>query len=181
MKPVLMIHEVREEMFKLPLDQYTLTFDDGLYSQFYYYPAFAEIPTEKIYFISSNIICSGHQSSGFPACRDAHVKARAGNFEDYMTVEQIKELMADPLVEIGGHSHNHVRLDKKMPLVEKVTHLRADTELMVDWFGDVLSYMPTSFCFPYNDPVQVLYPALLKQYGFTKFYGKERIAIETLL
>ena len=30
MKPVLMIHEMREEFFDLPLHEYILTFDDGL-------------------------------------------------------------------------------------------------------------------------------------------------------
>ena len=121
MKPVLMIHEVREWMFNLPLERYTLTFDDGLYSQYHYYPEFAKIPTEKIYFISSGIVCSGHQSTEFPACQDAHKKAFAGNYEDYMTVPQIKELMQDPLVEIAAHSHYHRRLTTYLSWIRLAT------------------------------------------------------------
>jgi hypothetical protein len=150
MKPVLMIHEVREEMFDLPLEDYTLTFDDGLYSQFYYWDRFKKLNTQKIYFISSNIVCAGTQSEEFPACRDAHIKAFDGNYEDYMTVAQIKELMADPLVTIGAHSHAHRNLRKIHKLFDCVAHIASDTEQMINWFRDTLGFRPTSFCFPYN-------------------------------
>ena len=181
LKPVLMIHEVYESMFDLPLEEYTLTFDDGLYSQFYYFDRFKSIPTEKIYFISSDIICSGEQSDQFPACREAHRKAFAGNKEDYMTLAQIKELMKDPLVSIGGHSHSHIRLDNYSKIVEKMKHIKNDTELMVKWFEEYLGFKPSKFCFPYNEDYQGMYSAMLRQYGFTEFYGRERIPIETLL
>jgi hypothetical protein len=179
-KPVLMIHEVREWMFDLPLEEYTLTFDDGLYSQYAYFERFKQIPTEKIYFISSNIVCTGTQSADFPACRDAHQKAFIGNKEDYMTLDQIKELMEDPLVSIGGHSHDHKRLDNYNKIIEKLQHIKYDTELMLEWFNTNLKLQPIHFCYPYNDDYSGLYPAVLKQYNFTKFYGSERIAIETL-
>jgi hypothetical protein len=179
-KPVLMIHEVREWMFELPLENYVLTFDDGLYSQFYYYPEFAKIPTQKIYFVSSGVICSGKQSCTFPACSDAHQKAFGGNFEDYMTVHQIKELMKDPLVEIGGHSHSHTRIQHPR-LTDRIAHVMKDTTTMLEWFNTNLGLKPSSFCFPYNDSVQGMYPALLKRYGFARFYGNERTPIESLL
>ena len=34
MKPVLMLHEFKEEFLDLPLENYILTFDDGLYTQY---------------------------------------------------------------------------------------------------------------------------------------------------
>lgn len=179
-KPVLMIHEIRDWMFELPLEQYTLTFDDGLYSQYYYFERFKSIPTEKIYFISSDIICSGKQSIDFPACRDAHKKAFSGNKEDFMTIDQIKELMRDPLVSIGGHSHAHNRLSNYNKIVEKIQHIKTDTEAMIEWFKSNLDYVPTRFCFPYNDDYEGMYPALLKTFGFKEFYGHERTPIETL-
>lgn len=181
MKPVLMIHEIREEMLDLPLEDYTLTFDDGLYSQYYYWNHFKRLNTQKIYFISSNIICTGAQNSEFPSCRQAHQKAFAGNYEDYMTVDQIKELMSDPLVTIGGHSHAHTSLKKLPKLFDCVSHIQRDTEEMINWFQNTLGFKPTAFCFPYNDNLDGMYNALLRKHGFTDFYGHERTAIESLL
>lgn len=179
-KPTLAIHEINENILKLTLDQYILTFDDGLYSQYYYFSHFQKIPTEKVYFISSGIVCNILQSSGFPKCSVAHKKAFSGNMEDYMTIDQIKTLMEDPLVTIGGHSHSHTRLNKFPRLVDKIHHIKEDTEKMLEWFHKHLNLRPTSFCFPYNEDLNGMYPALLKQYGFTDFYGRERTPIEKL-
>ena len=183
MKPVLMIHEVCDWMLKLPLQDYILTFDDGLFSQYWHFDHYIRnIPTQKIFFISSGIVCPEEhaQTSLFPSCVEAHHKAFNGNFEDYMKVSQIRELMADPWVVIGGHSHNHQRLMTIKSLPDRVAAMRRDTQDMVAWFNDVLRVQLTTFCYPYNDDIQKLYPAMLKQYGITDFYGKERIAIETL-
>ena len=182
MKPTLMIHEVREEMFKLPLEDYTLTFDDGLYSQYYYFDRFKALKTQKIYFISSDIVCTNQtQSRAFTACAEAHAKAFAGNKEDFMTLAQIQELMQDPNVTIGAHGHLHKNLDSIPKLIHKVEHIKQDTELMLEWFWDKLRIKPTAFCFPYNNDLDGMYRGLLKSYGFTEFYGRERIPIEKLL
>lgn len=173
-----MIHEVRDWMFNLPLENYVLTFDDGLYSQYYYWDKFKEIPTEKIFFISSGIVCNGQQSTEFPACNIAHQKAFTGNYEDYMSLDQIKELAADPLTYIGGHSHSHTRLTEFNSLVDKVSYIKQDTEKMLDWFKSNLGFTPTKFCFPYNQNLDGLYTGLLKKYGITEFYGSERLKIE---
>ena len=179
-KPVLMIHEVRESIFDLPLENYILTFDDGLYSQYYYYPRFRNIPTEKIYFISSNILCAGSQSSGFPSCEEAHKKAFNGNCEDYMTLEQVKELSKEPLVSIGGHGHNHIRISYYSKHTERIKLLSEDTKSMVHWFESNLNFRPTKFCYPYNDDPHGMYSGILKLHGFDEFYGKERIDVSSL-
>jgi hypothetical protein len=180
MKPVLMIHEIREEFFDLPLENYILTFDDGLFSQYYYYPQFKAIPTEKIYFISSGIVCDVKQNMEFPACHIAHEKAFAGNKEDYMTLDQIKELMKDPLVTIGAHGHSHKNLEDFSKVTHRAMHVIADTKLMMQWFKDNLNYLPTAFCFPHNNDIDGMYQPVLKASGFTSFYGKERTAIENV-
>ena len=181
MKPVLMIHEVTEDMFDLPLEDYILTFDDGLYSQYFYYPRFRALNTQKLYFISSNIVCTGPQGNSFPTCRVAHAKARDGNYEDYMTLEQIKELAKDPLVTIGCHGHDHIDLTTIPSLKDKVSTLTNDTRNMMAWFAFHIGVIPTSFCVPYNNDLDGLYKALLKRFGFMDFYGRERTPIETLL
>lgn len=175
MKPVLMIHEITDQLFDRNLEDYILTFDDGLYSQYYHYDKFKNINTQKIFFISSDIICSSAQSTDFPTCQIAHQKAANGNKEDYMTVNQIKELMKDPQVSIGGHSHYHKSLST-MKSIDIVKHLIADTKLMVQWFNKELEFRPTKFCFPYNNDHNSMYPGVLRNFGFTEFYGKERIA-----
>jgi len=175
MKPVLMIHECSAKLLDFPLGDYILTFDDGLLSQYALYHAIKHIPTPKLYFISSGIICNGPQSLSYPTCEQAHNKAFAGNTEDYMTVEQIKELALDPWVTIGGHSHSHTRLSGS--LVDMVKHIESDTKQMLEWFDANLGFKPTSFCFPYNEDPNGIYKGLLKKYGFTDFYGKERIEI----
>lgn len=180
-KPVLMIHEMRHQFFTLPLENYTLTFDDGLYSQYYYWPQLREIPTEKIFFISSGIVCGNErQSLGFPNSRVAHQKAFDGIFEDYMTVEQIRELMADPLTSVGGHGHNHTHLSKIKQKTGKIQYLLKDTDQMIQWFEQNLGSAPTKFCFPYNDDLDGMYQAVLRQRGIKEFYGRERIPIEKL-
>jgi peptidoglycan/xylan/chitin deacetylase (PgdA/CDA1 family) len=180
-KPILMIHEVTDDIFKLNLERYTLTFDDGLYSQFYYYDKFQNIKTEKIYFISTNNICSQTQSLNFPPCRIAHEKASKGNKEDYMTIDQIKYLSKQKDVFIGGHSHDHVNLNSLSTFKEKIKHIKMDTVLMMDWFDTVLNYKPTKFCYPFNDDFRGFYKFLIDPYEFTEYFSHERIPVETLL
>ena len=180
-KPVLMIHEVDEKMFDLPLENYVLTFDDGLYTQYLYRKEFQKFKTPKIYFISTNILAMGTQSAEFITCREAHQKAFAGDKSNYMNLEQVRDLMNDPYTTIGGHSHNHKRLDQLDSVVDKIYHMKMDTELMLAWFDSNLNYRPTQFCFPYNEDPYGLYKLILEKQGFTEFHGHERIPIETLL
>ena len=98
-----------------------------------------------------------------------------------MTLAQIKELMQDPLVNIGGHSHSHNRLSAYDKLIEKIQHIKNDTELMLEWFETNLNFRPTKFCFPYNEDYQGIYQSLLKTYGFKEFYGSERMSVEYLM
>lgn len=172
---ILMIHEMRPGM-NIPKDV-TLTFDDGLYTQYLYG---RDLPNKKIFFISTNIICDGPQSDEFIRAADAHVKAFDGNKENYMTVEQIRELR-EMGCEIGGHSHFHKDLNTFSTLVKKAQHIREDTERMLSWFSINLQYLPVSFCFPYNYDFQGLYAGLLRRYGFTRVYGSERINIDDIL
>lgn len=180
-KLCLTVHEGRSQFLTLPLDQYVLTFDDGLYSQYVFYQEIKHVPTPKIFFISSGIICNGAQSTEFPVCSEAHKKAFQGNYEDYMTVAQIKELMLDPWVTIGAHSHSHTRLNLFDSLAAKAKHIQEDTVQLLAWFESTLGFKPKDFCFPYNEDLDGLYKGLLKKQGFVNFYGRERIPIETLL
>jgi hypothetical protein len=173
MKPILMIHEVADWMFNLPLQDYILTFDDGLYTQYMHFDKIKQIDTEKIFFISTGIVAEGDrvQSEEFITCTDAHAKLfESSDLSHYMNWSQIQEIAVDPQCEIGAHSHMHVRYNG--------FNVVSDTKMMIDHFNKY-NMKPVSFCFPYNDENEV-YRALLKHYGFTKFYGKERLDIEDL-
>ena len=175
-KPYLMIHEIRDWMFEIPLKDFILTFDDGLYSQYSYWDKLKLITTEKLFFISSNIISVNNtpQSKSFPPCQIAHKKFfETKCLEDYMNLSQIKELLADPLTTIGGHSHSHTNISK-WGLKEQVAYIRSDTPEMLAWFEEHLGFLPKHFCFPYNFN-NWIYSGLLKtEFNITSLYGEER-------
>jgi hypothetical protein len=175
-KPVLMIHEITDSLFERNLEDYVLTFDDGLYSHFYHFDKFADVNTEKIYFISSSIVCNTTQSTEFPTSITAHEKAFTGNYEDFMTVEQIKYLAKQPNVTIGGHGHSHKDLNLFDKITDRIKFVMEDTRSMMAWFSFHMGSRPTAFCFPYNNDMDGLYKGILTTYGFTEFYGKERIS-----
>lgn len=182
-KPVLMIHEFKESFLELPLEDYILTFDDGLYSQYQYIEELIKIPTQKIFFISTGIICPADQpqSSNPTTCSEAHKKAFKGNFEDYMSIDQVNYLKTLEGVEIGAHSDSHTRLSSFKTLSAKVDYIENDTKQMLFKFKQNYSITPTSFCFPYNENLDGMYNGLLKKSGFINFYGSERINIDEIL
>lgn len=181
MKPILMIHEMSKRLLGLPLEDYTLTFDDGLYSQYLFWEQIQQINTQKLFFISTAIVCSEVQSSKFITSAAAHEKSRAGIYDDFMTLAQIQELAQDSQVTIGGHSHSHTRLNTFGSLYDRAKYIKQDTAQMIEWFDKNLQTFPEHFCFPYNEDLDSLYQGLAKKQGIKYFYGRERIPVETLL
>lgn len=176
MKPALMIHEFKEEYLSLPLKDYTLTFDDGLYSQFLYSKQLEQIDTLKIFFISSAIVCPEHviQDPSFVCCRDAHEKAFSGDYSNYMKWSQIKQLNALNNCRVGCHGHAHI-----YNIIADPVSMVRDSRTMSGVFSNVLGYVPDDFCFPYNIE-STLYKTLLLKHGIKNFYGEERIDIDDL-
>jgi hypothetical protein len=181
MKPILEIHEWRKEFESLPLEDYILTFDDGLYSQFRARHFLKELNTEKIFFISSDIIRPKYQdpSKDVISCFEAHKKAfnNPPNKEDYMSWGEVKQMAG--MFEVGGHSHYH-RMYSKVSLKDFYANLIADTERMFRNFKDN-GIEITKFCFPYNETYDGIYRVFLAREGIEDFYGGDRIPIEKLL
>ena len=180
MKPVLMIHEVDDELFELPLEQYTLTFDDGLYTQYKYIDKLTEIPTEKIFYISSEIVCedNNNQSEEYIGCREAHEKVvKYKNKENYMTWEQIKDIGSRSQCQIGAHSHYHQTFKYGTPTVKYIID---DTRLMLETFNRMLGYVPKHYCFPYNYYTSV-YKSFIEAKGFNTRLSIGRIDVVDLL
>ena len=111
----LMIHDIRKEYFDLNLDQYRLTFDDGLFSQYYYFPLLKNQPGKLTYFITTSFIKSGKAKSMFNGKYISYLKSKKysyrtfieGKFDHFMTLEEIQKLSEQSNVQIGVHSHLH--------------------------------------------------------------------------
>jgi len=112
---LLAIHALRKEYFDLELTRYGLTFDDGLYSQYYYHPAFENHPTKRFYFIVTSLIRPGPARPVYEGTHLPYVKSRSymhqafveNNRQNFMTIEEIQHLSRRPGVRIGAHSHFH--------------------------------------------------------------------------
>ena len=110
-----MIHNIRKEYFGLDLAGYRLTFDDGLYSQFYYYPLLSRYGPEQIYFIISDFIKPGKARKMFDGEHIEFIKSEKymydtvikDKFDCFMTLEEIQALAAQKNVRVGAHSHFH--------------------------------------------------------------------------
>jgi hypothetical protein len=182
-KPTLMIHEFKPEFLDLPLEDYILTFDDGLASQYAFKDELRLIKTPKIFFISTNIVLKDvtTQNSSFICCSTAHKKAFNGNYENYMSWDQIRSLRDLNNFFIGGHSHSHTRLNKFETLAKKVKYIKQDTREMNRVFEQELGLIPDKFCFPYNEDLDGIYGGLIRPVGILETFGSERTAIEDLL
>lgn len=125
----LMIHNIRKEYFKLPLKQYTLTFDDGLFSHYYYYPLLnRHNDREMLFFIPSSFIRPGGCRERFTGEYIKTIKSKKymyqavieNNFAAFMRVEELQELAREENVRLGVHSHFHdVILTRRLPKKSK--------------------------------------------------------------
>tara|TARA_E500000318_G_C3472159_1_gene176969 strand:+ start:190 stop:744 length:555 start_codon:yes stop_codon:yes gene_type:complete len=174
---ILMIHEFKKSFLNLPLEDYTLTFDDGLYTQYKFFNKIKNIKTKKYFFISSGIVCPEdvEQSDEFITCAQAHKKAFKGDFSNYMKWSQINEINKTENCFIGCHSHFHMR--KTADCVECII---SDNRYMLNDFSKHLGKIPDIFCFPYNKETG-LYKEILFKKGFTEFFGDKRINIDDIL
>ena len=102
----LMIHDIRKEYFDLRLDRYRLTFDDGLFSQYYYFPLLKNHPAELTFFITTSFVQPGKARTMFDGEYICHLKTKKyayrtfieGRYDHFMTVEEIQTLSARPNV-----------------------------------------------------------------------------------
>lgn len=112
---VLMIHDVRKDYFDLPLDRYRLTFDDGLFSQYYYYPLLRDHAEPLTFFITTALIREAPARPRFTGRFLEYMKTGVYSFrahiekdlEGFMTLEEVRFLAEQPNVRLGAHSHFH--------------------------------------------------------------------------
>ena len=125
-----MIHDIRREYFNLDLNRFQLTFDDGLFSQYYYYPVFSKNPFPLIYFITTSFISPGKTKKMFGGEHLPYHKSKKymhdtfikGVYDHFMSIGELQQLAACENIQIGAHSHfhdvilTHKQSKKKKPL-----------------------------------------------------------------
>lgn len=168
MKQTLMIHDFKSEYLDLPLEDYILTFDDGLVSPLEYWDEISRLDTQKIFFIPTSAIGG-----------DGSIEGK--NPSLFMTRDEVDFLYVQENVTIGGHSHFHKRLVDMGNFIETIEFIHEDTEMMCEWFKKHLGFLPTHYCYPYNETNGVYESILKLQFFFKHLYGAERIDIEELL
>jgi hypothetical protein len=111
----LMIHDIHPKYFGLDLNNYRLTFDDGLFTQYYYFPLFKKHPAKLTYFIVTSFIKPGKTRSIYDGDYIAYLKTKKygyrtfieGRFDHFMTLEEVQWISAQSDTRIGVHSHFH--------------------------------------------------------------------------
>jgi hypothetical protein len=111
----LMIHNIQKEFFDLDLSGFQLTFDDGLYSQYYYSPLFQPNDCHRIYFIITGLIQMGKARKTFDGQYLPYLKSSKymheafikRNFDQFMRLEELEDIANQKEVTIGAHSHFH--------------------------------------------------------------------------
>ncbi len=125
---ILTIHDIRKEYFDLDLGAYRLTFDDGLFSQYYYFQFFKDHPEKLTYFIATSLIKPGAARPVFNGRYLPYLKSKKymyrtfaeGRFDHFMTVDELQALSRHENVDIGVHSHFHdVILTRSLPHKQK--------------------------------------------------------------
>jgi hypothetical protein len=112
---ILTIHDIRKEYFDLDLGAYRLTFDDGLFSQYYYFQFFKDHSEKLTYFITTSLIKPGVARPVFEGRYLPYLKSKKymyrtfaeGRFDHFMNIEELQALSRHPNVDIGVHSHFH--------------------------------------------------------------------------
>ena len=169
----LMIHECSDAHLKYDYEDHTLTFDDGLYTQYKYLDFWKSLPNRCIFFITPTIICSGGQDTSFITASDAHdYFFNTGNAKYHMTIEQIKECM-DVGIEIGLHGYDHVSLTSVGDLDDMRLFTNDQMNRGREWFLKNLQLNPNLYCHPYNETDYVM-DLYIEGIWHLKIFGAER-------
>ncbi len=130
----LMIHNVRKEYFRIDFSEYQLTFDDGLFSQYYYFPLFKKFRGPKLFFITSSLIQTGRPRNVFDGNHLPYVRARdymysafiENKFGPFMRLDELKWIAGHEDTVIGAHSHYHDIVLTRHPLKKPLSRWKLE-------------------------------------------------------
>ena len=161
-----------------------LFLDDCLYSQYAFLKEYADKLKKRGIVCILGFSTKIHRNEGAPmqyaVCAECHDKFHTGDMSvlnAYMTVDEIKELLANDNVYIACHGARHLKLEDVTPAHLQMKMFEADLQEAVD---DLSSFgLHTNiFVFPYAYS-DILYAyAILKHKGFyCIFAGKGTLRI----
>jgi len=183
---VLELHEIDD--FSRNLDRLdicehdidVITFDDGLYSQYKNIEVFRKFDMPLYFFISTDIVCPENvqQNEEVITAEEAHIRYRTnGDLSNYMKWSQIIEISKMKNCYVGGHGHTH-RDFRELTIHTQHYGTTYEVSSMIRVFNEH-NIGIDSFAFPYNYEA-LGYRHFLKQFNVKKFFGSERINIETI-
>lgn len=159
-KPLLMIHRFKEEYLKLPLDEYVLVFDDGLYNHYLWFRKIrAKFPRVKMIFaVSTNIIANGWDIQDDMESPEAHeLYFKHQSKIGFMNMNQIKEISNSRNCFIAVHGHNHMNLDttrKTLGLLNYFQEVQKEYigmfDVAMNWIYSGIIRSKLMFVLPYN-------------------------------
>lgn len=157
-KKTLALHSLTEAIFKLDLEKYNLTLNDGLFSHYYYFDILKKINTSKIFYIISGAIDTSLECR--PMFDGSHLSYVSEDFsinqwkennnkENFMTLGELKYLLDNGAM-LGAHSHMHEVKYGSDCFLNFLAEFEHDCVNMLDWFKTHLSYVPNKYAFPYS-------------------------------
>jgi len=179
-KKLLMIHKFKEEYLNIPLDDYILTFDDGIYNHYLWYKTIIKkFPNIKmIFFISGNIINNTNIYLDIDSPEAHNMYFKQNRLDGFMSMSQIIEISKNDNCYIGIHGYNHlniVNMRKHYKLKELYDLYKIDCYNMFNWSSDLYSKNILSknineliYCTPYNQYDELAISILKKEHSISK-------------
>jgi hypothetical protein len=182
---VLEIHEVFPEYYnKIKEFEGTLTFDDGLYSQYIFLKNNPELCFRSIVFVSPACIRDVGKDpiKSVVLCDTAHFMYSALNDNSaYMSLSEIQELKSLGVI-IGYHGYFHYcYLNSDLSPVVILKTIDHEVQTCLD-FQSKFNLFSNIFCAPYNDykALNFYVKSLEHKTGQEFAYVKDRISFEEL-
>ena len=189
-KKILMIHTFKKEYLEYKLDDYIITFDDGLYSQYQgSLDLIKKFPNIKIIiFISTGIIHTGDNQTNNNSGIAHNLFFTHGITQDFLTLEQISELSKIPNITIGLHGHKHLNINwlkDQFSLNDIIVKWKEDFLKMAEtvelWKQLKILKNDIYYCTPYNQYHSLLHPLMNKYFNQELIIlGPGRTTIEEL-
>ena len=174
--PELMIHAWHDKYLDMDLNNYILSFDDGLVSQVHGIKKIVEkFPDIEIkYYVSTGLLNVGQEKETYNESDIAHRRFKeSGSTSDFVSYDDLIVLSKIPNVTIGLHGHMHLDLD----------HIRRNNSLkdqFAIWEKDILRMLFITitfvhqkimhvdnvihFCMPYNQTCPLYIAAVRKKF-----------------
>jgi len=184
-KELLVIHDINnvKKFFNFPFENYELTLDDGLFSQYYYWPIFDAMKLKKTFFIATDLIDIGNKREQFKVRKPEYLMfsdtfecmkmyKEKGIKSNYMRIDELKYICEKigNYIEVGGHGHKHYYISEYEGKEKKMVE---DIEMMLEWFQKNLNIIPTSYSYPYYEYDEIL-ESVLKKFGFKTIIGERK-------